>query len=335
MSRTIGFTSADAARVRFGLSCLWEVLASVRVLREPGNHSVHLPWVRRVQPVIDARLGVHAPQDLGAAFDLLGELVGSGVQGHYAPDLLTPPPTSLEPSIETELQTLVSTPPEVVRQQLAHLRGRWTPRLQALSDEPARGLEALADVVALYWESCLAPYWSRITAVAEAEVFHRGQQQAADGTATLLNDLHERVRWDGARLTVSGTTCLGAHDLEGGGLCLVPSVFVWPSVLVVADGHTAQLAFPVPGDRHPLGARLRDAEGRWNGVLGRSKARLLAVLENPLSTTDAADRLALVRQCDVGAPRCAAGRRTGANSAVGTSDPQRSDRRSRRPARSR
>ena len=128
--------------------------------------------------------------------------------------------------------------------------------------------------------------------MAEAEVFLRGQQQAADGTATLLNDLHDRVRWDGARLTVSGTTCLGAHDLEGGGLCLVPSVFVWPSVLVVADGHTAQLAFPCRGIGtlwEPGSATPRGLEG----VLGRSKARLLAVLENPLSTTDAAARLAL------------------------------------------
>ena len=256
------------------------------------------------------------------------------MQGHYAPDLLTPPPTSLEPSIETELQTLVGTPPEVVRQQLAHLRGRWTRGCRRSSDDPARGLEALADVVALYWESCLAPYWSRITAVAEAEVFHRGQQQAADGTATLLNDLHERVRWDGARLTVSGTTCLGAHDLEGGGLCLVPSVFVWPSVLVVADGHTAQLAFPCrgigtlwePGFATPKGLE------RVLGTIEGQAARRVGepTLHNGCRWTTRA-----VRQCDVGAPRCAAGRRTGADAAIGTSDPQCSDCRGGRPSRGR
>ena len=256
------------------------------------------------------------------------------MRGHYAPDLLTPAPTSLEPSIETELQTLVATPPEVVRQQLAHLKGRWTPRLQELSDEPTRGLEALADVVALYWETCLAPYWSRITAVAEAEVFLRGQQQAAAGTAALLNDLHERVRWDGARLTVSGTACLGAHDLEGGGLCLVPSVFVWPSVLVVADGYTAQLAFPCRGIGtlwEPGFAAPRGLEG----VLGRSKAGLLAVLENPLSTTDAAGRIALSVSATsehLAALRAAG---LGADPAIGTSDAQCSDCRGRRPPRGR
>ena len=86
--------------------------------------------------------------------------------------------------------------------------------------------------------------------------------------------------------------CLGAHDLEGGGLCLVPSVFVWPSVLVVADGHTAQLAFPCRGIGSLWQPGFATPKG-LEGVLGRSKARLLAVLENPLSTTDAAARLAL------------------------------------------
>ncbi|MQA77708.1 MAG: helix-turn-helix domain-containing protein [Streptosporangiales bacterium] len=292
MTRTIGFTSRDAAQVRFGLSCLWEVLASLRVLREPSSHSVHLPWVRQVRPQVEVHLAGAADAEVRRAFNLLGDLVGSGVHGHYAPDLLTPPPTSLEPSIETELHALIQTPSDVVHEQLAHLRDRWTPRLQEFADDPARRLERLADVIARYWHTCLVPYWPRIIAMADAEVFLRSQQQAVDGTAALLNDLHDRVRWNGESLTVAGTACLGAHDLEGGGLCLVPSVFVWPSVLVVADSPTAQVAFPCRG----VGTL-------WHGgsptpralerVIGRSKARLLTVLHTPLSTTDAAARLGL------------------------------------------
>lgn len=292
MARTIGFTSHDAARVRFSRSCLWEVLASVRVLREPANHSVHLPWVRQVRPRVASRLGPNAAPEARAAFALLGDLVGSGIHRHYSPDLLTPPPTSLEPSIETELDVLVRTPADMVRHQLSYLRGRWTPSLQAMYDDPENHLVALADVVDRYWHAALAPFWAPITAVAEAEVFMRGVQQAAAGTAVLLNDLHDRVRWNGASLEVSGTACLGERELDGGGLCLVPSVFVWPGVLVVADGHTAQLAYPCRG------------VGKvWEGgfpsrvaleqVLGRSKTRLLCALQAPASTTDAAARVQL------------------------------------------
>ncbi|GAB3748961.1 helix-turn-helix domain-containing protein [Microlunatus parietis] len=292
MSRTIGFTAQDAARVRFGRSCLWETVASIRVLRHPAGHGVHRPWVRRVRPELD-RLLARVPERTGAAFALLGDLVGSGALGHYMPDLLTPPPVSLEPSLAAELEQLAGTPAEVVRSQLAYLRDRWTPRLQAMADDPAGWLARLADVVASYWEVALAPDWSRVSAVADAEVFHRARQQAADGTSALLNDLHERVGWDGRQLTVSGTRCLGARDLEGGGLCLVPSVFVWPTVLVVADEQTAQLAFPCRGIGTLWEADESGPPGALEEVLGRSKARLLAVLQAPLSTTEAAARVEL------------------------------------------
>lgn len=274
--RTIEFGIGDATNVRFGASALWEVVTSLRVLRDPAHHPVHLPWVRRVRPL-----------DL----PLLADLVGSSVQRHYMPDLLTPTPTSLTTSIDDDLDRLLSTPPAEVRAQLEHLRDRWTPRLQALHDDPSR-LSEVADQIARYWELCLAPYWARITAVNEAEVFDRGQQLAGEGTAAVLNDLHERVRWDGAELTVSGTRCFGAQALDGGGLCLVPSVFVWPSVLVVADDETAQLAYPARGVATVWEGGFPAAPA-LEGVLGRSKARLIAALHSPLSTTAVARELDL------------------------------------------
>lgn len=274
--RTIEFGIGDVTNVRFGASAMWEVVTSLRVLRDPSHHPVHLPWVRRVPPL-----------DL----PLLADLVGSSVQRHYMPDLLTPTPTSLTTSIDDDLERLLRTPPAEVRAQLEHLRGRWTPRLQALYDEPAR-LSDVADQLARYWELCLAPYWARITAVNEAEVFDRGQQLAGEGTAAVLNDLHQRVGWDGAELTVSGTRCFGAQALDGGGLCLVPSVFVWPSVLVVADEETAQLAYPPRGVATVWEGGFPAAPA-LEAVLGRSKARLIAALHSPLSTTAVARELDL------------------------------------------
>lgn len=292
MGRTIGFTSRDAARVRFGRSCLWEVLASMRVLREPANHSVHLPWVRQVRPNVEARLGADAAPQLHSAFALLRDLVGSGIHGHYAPDLLTPAPTTLVPSIEAELAELVVAPDDVVRDQLDLLRDRWTPALQEMYDDPRGHLMVLADVVERYWNAALAPFWARITDVVEAEVFLRGQQQAAQGTAVLLNDLHDRVQWDGASLEVSGTLCLGERQLDGGGLCLVPSIFVWPGVLVVADEDTAQLAYPCRAVG-TIWERGLPCSPALEHVLGRSKARLLTALQTPASTTEAAGRVQL------------------------------------------
>lgn len=283
MVRSLRFTSRDAANIRFGRSCLWEVLASLRVLRDPAHHSVHLPWVRRVAP----RLAY--PPD---GFGLLRDLVGSGVRGDYAPDLLTPAPTSLDPSIEDELRVLRDTSPAVVGEQLDHLRGRWTSRLRAAAEDPERALEQVAEAVRWYWTAVLEPFWAQVTAVADAEVFRRGRQQAGHGTTVMLDDLHERIRWDGSTLTVAGTRCLGARDLEGGGLCLVPSAFVWPSVLVVVEGRTAQLAFPCRGVG-TLWTPGFETPRALEQVLGRSKARLLALLDTPLSVSEAAARAGL------------------------------------------
>jgi hypothetical protein len=88
VARTIGFSTDDTGRVRFGVSCMWEVLTSLRVLRESTQNAVHLWWTRRTMPVVRREV-----PDLG----LLADLVGSGVRGDYAPDFLTPLPGSLDP----------------------------------------------------------------------------------------------------------------------------------------------------------------------------------------------------------------------------------------------
>ena len=44
------FTADDVARLRFAFSPLWELVMSLRVLRAPSRHSLHLPWLRAVRP---------------------------------------------------------------------------------------------------------------------------------------------------------------------------------------------------------------------------------------------------------------------------------------------
>lgn len=53
------FTVSDVARTRFALSPLWEVVAGVRVLKSPGEHPLHRPWIeqaRRRLAGLDLRL---------------------------------------------------------------------------------------------------------------------------------------------------------------------------------------------------------------------------------------------------------------------------------------
>ena len=80
---SIGLSAGAVARIRFAVSCLWEVMSSVRVMREPGGHAVHLPWVTKVRPRL-AAVGL-----VGADTGLLWQLVRA--RPDYVPDFLTPP----------------------------------------------------------------------------------------------------------------------------------------------------------------------------------------------------------------------------------------------------
>jgi hypothetical protein len=230
----IGLSAGGVARVRFALSCLWEVMAGVRVLRDPGRHALHLPWANRVRP----RLAEAGQLDPGTS--LLRHLVPPAPG--YLPDFLTPPPAGLTPDLDQELAVLRATPPDTVRAQLDLCPGPRPAAVAALYADPEAGLRRLTDEIAAYWRVAVARDWPRIRAVLDAEVFHRARRLAEDGAAGLLNDLHERVRWEGDALLISQRHCAAPDVPDGRGLVLVPSVFVWPSVLSIAAGDVPQLA---------------------------------------------------------------------------------------------
>ncbi|WP_229830880.1 ArsR/SmtB family transcription factor [Actinoplanes ianthinogenes] len=60
----MSMSPADLAGVRFAISPAWEVVASLRVLRDPGAHAVHLPWVTRHRDAVLAAPGLRELRDL-------------------------------------------------------------------------------------------------------------------------------------------------------------------------------------------------------------------------------------------------------------------------------
>lgn len=278
----IGLSAGAAAHIRFAISCLWEVAASVRVLRDPFNHSVHLPWVRRVRGrLIDE--GLIGEAEAGLLWQLIPAAPG------YLPDFLTPAPGGLVPDLTAELTTLRATPASTVRADLDLYAGPRTPAVAALYADPEAGLRRLAALVERYWRIALAPDWPRIRILLDAEVFGQARRLAQDGAAALLNDLHEQVRWRDETVSISQRHCTASDVPYGGGLVLIPSVFAWPSVLSVATGAAPQLAYPARGVATLWESPPR-ASGALAAVLGQGRARLLAEMGSPLSTTELARR---------------------------------------------
>jgi DNA-binding transcriptional ArsR family regulator len=277
----IGLSAGAVARIRFAVSCLWEVAASLRVLRDPGDHAVHLPWARRVRPRL-AQAGL-IDTDTGLLWRLVPAATG------YQPDFLTPPPTGLTPDLAGELAVLCATPPDTVREQLDLGPGRHAPVLAQLYADPEAGLRRLAGEVEEYWRIALAPDWPRIRVLLDAEVSARARRLAEDGAAGLLNDLHEKVGWEGDTLRIVQRHCAAPDLPDGPGLVLVPSVFVWPSVLSVLAGEVPQLAYPARG-LGTLWERVAATPDALAAVLGRGRAHLLTELAAPVSTTELARR---------------------------------------------
>ncbi|WP_329192285.1 MULTISPECIES: ArsR/SmtB family transcription factor [unclassified Streptomyces] len=276
------FTARDLARTRFALSPLWEVVASVRILRDPGRHAVFRPWS---EPT-GRRLAAERLD-----WSLLADLVPDPPRG--IPLFVAPPPTTPLADLGTELAVLRATPAEQVR---AGLDGRLAPRsarLDALREDPERGLGRLAELIGAYWEIALAPYWPRMRSLLEGDVLRRARLLAEGGADRLLGDLDPAVGWDEDTLRVGHHYARGTRRLHGRGLLLVPSVFAWPHVFTITTpGWQPTLRYPPLGVA-TLWERRTTVTEPLAAVIGRTRARLLAELDTPASTIELARRTAM------------------------------------------
>ncbi|MFF0295463.1 DUF5937 family protein [Kitasatospora sp. NPDC004615] len=278
----VTFSVRDLARTRFALSPLWEVVAGVRVLKHPAEHPLHRPWSTRAH----RRLA-----DSGLDWRLLADLVPDPPR--LIPAFLAPPPTTSVPDLRLELSVLRATPPELVRSGLDGPRAPRSERIDRLRAEPRRGLAELAELIDAYWEIALAPHWPRIRSLLEGDILHRARLFAEHGADRLLGDLGTDITWDENTLYVGHRHTRGTGHLAGRGLLLVPSVFVWPRVFsLITPNWQPTLRYP-PRAVATLWERRTALPDPLAAVLGPTRARLLAELDTPASTTALADRTAL------------------------------------------
>jgi hypothetical protein len=279
----LSFTAHDLTHIRFAFSPLWEVVASVRVLKNPADHPLHLPWTTQARQ----RLA-----ESGLDWQMLSDLVP--VPTRAIAGFVTPPPSTPVPDLDLELASLRATPPERVRAILDGMPGPRPAGLDPVYADPADGLVRLTRIIRGYWDLVLAPYWPRMLTLLEGDVLYRARRLTEGGTNRLFADLDPQVSWDRDTLYVVNLYFTRSVQLSGRGLLLVPSVFVWPRVFAKLDGPwQPTLRYPPRGV-----ARLWERDGAdlpqaLAAVLGRSRTLLLTELDTPASTTDLARRTGL------------------------------------------
>lgn len=272
------FTPDDVARLRFAFSPMWELVVSLRVLRAPARHSLHLPWLRAVGP----RLRRIDLTDLFALVPVNG----------YMPDFLTPPPETPLPDFAAELERVRSTPPDVAYEEAAWVETPDPAALARFIDDPAAGVRRVADRLQEYWTVALEEFWPRIHGLLEADVMWRARTLAAGGARELFADLHPSVAWHGDRL-VAAKSCAYDGDLGGEGLVLVPSAFSWPGVAVMYEPYRPMLCYPARGVGTLWSDGAACTPGALAALIGRTRAKVLTSLAEPVSTTALARRLGL------------------------------------------
>ncbi|MFL6110063.1 MAG: ArsR family transcriptional regulator [Catenulispora sp.] len=284
MPATLSFTAEELALVRFSVSPMWEVLTSFRVLSRPGLHPVHGPWFDQVRP------------RLAAAGLLTGRLAALFQAEGYVPDFLNPAPPCAAPGLAEELAAIRATPGERLSVDLdcyaAEIAGGpRQPFVERLRAHREQALGELAGEIEQYFAIALAPYWSRIRTLLDADIYHRARQVAEHGAARLFNELHPDVSWNSGTLQMLHRRRVLCRDDTAPGLILVPSAFIWDQVLTrAAPGDVPQLCYGARGVGTLFDRRAPGTSAAVAAVLGRSRALLLAELAAPASTTELAAR---------------------------------------------
>lgn len=272
---TFRLPDAAVADVRFGLSPLVETTLSLRVLARPERFPLQVPWERRAR----ARLG-----------DVDEETLRGLINEHgHTPDCLTPPPTRLSPRATDEFTALRLLDPDVLTSDIEDVTGAPT--------SLGRGHRLVHRVVSAiegYWHACLEPDWPRMRAVMEADIAYRGRVIAVRGMPTALDELSPTVSLHGDSLEVRSRWGYD-HVVEVGDrpLWLMPTMFSTRAAYPGRADHPPMVMYPARGQ----GGMWSDAPDvdpdAVTSLVGRARARILRLLDEPLSTTQLATRLSV------------------------------------------
>lgn len=261
--------------IRFAVSPLWETQAAVQAFADERGRAYHAPWMRTVHASA-ARLEWAA---------LLAVLPRHG----YVPDFLTPPPPTSMPTLASQLEQIRATDPaQVVREiQWCHdtVHHEHSRRLLAsMIADPQHARDQLAAMLYDAWATLVEPYWARIQMLLDRDIAERSRALAQHGLRRVLAELDPKIRWTRHGLVLPDRSDRTVKVGERG-LVLMPSAYLWPNVAaIVEEPWQPTIVYPAEGISGLWQAPQVTPEA-LSRLLGRTRARVLAALDQPLSTT--------------------------------------------------
>ncbi|MER6008721.1 DUF5937 family protein [Nonomuraea angiospora] len=274
----IEVTPQDLVATRFAISPLIETMHAQWVLAGRLEAGVHGRWAARWRGTYRELERAHPV--LRAADAISGNRRGTNVA------FIAPPPTAVNVPFEAELAAMRRTPLEQAHAEIA----------RALTGRPAAGgvrellagprvVERFADAYEALWTEIVSHDWPRFRAILQRDVAHRAGRLAAYGWAAALEDLSPQVHWrPRGQIEVELTSLHGLRRLGGKGLLFLPSAFTTAVGAYLEDAWPYAMIYPARGAAAVPAA----ADADLSALIGRSRARILAELAEPATTTQLA-----------------------------------------------
>src|SRR5262245_30888369 len=247
----------------------------------PGDFAQGTPaaWLRR-HDLARRRLG--RDHDLRPLLTLLAA-------GPYFPDFLTPTSESVLGDVERELDEIRATPSERARAEIEQTLSACRRPLEAAVERRLRSPDAgnqLADLLGHVWEALLAPSWPLIRDVLERDVLHRSRSLARGGLTALFDDLAPLITLAEPELHIQCQDVEATRVLDGSGLLLRPSAFIWPYAAASLDpAQPAELMYPARGVAALFFSEPKNHEAALGTLIGATRAQILTMLNEPMHTS--------------------------------------------------
>jgi hypothetical protein len=270
---------ADLQRVRFAYSPLFEAAQSLHRLHSAQVTEPHRGWFEAVRGLA-GRLDTEVLRAAVPPRGQLARLFFLGVSEGTT-------------TIDQQLRQLAQYPPDRLKDDLDEVwrNEQPTPAAQSLAAEGATGPRRLAEDLRHYWEAAVQPYWGQIHALLDGDIAHRASKMAHGGIAQMIAGLHPTVTLTRDAIVVRSPSHR-EHYLAGAGLLLVPSVFVWPNILVDdRPGQPTRLIYSARGVGSLWQSRPPSEGDALASLVGRTRAAMLDRLALPQSTVDLARKL--------------------------------------------
>ncbi|MFC5830138.1 ArsR/SmtB family transcription factor [Nonomuraea insulae] len=274
---TIEVVPQDLMASRFAISPLIETMHAQWVLAGRYPAGANGPWVARWRETY-LRLVREYPALRAAA-------VISGNKGDANADFIAPPPTAVDVPFEVELAAMRATPLGQAHGEIERVLAK-RPSAPGWARELLLGpevVERFAQAYEALWRHVLSHEWPRFRAILQRDVAQRAGRLAAYGWQAALEDLSPNVHWHPSGRIEIGLSS-GVRRLDGKGLLFLPSAFMNNIGVYLEHAWPYAMVYPARG----LAAQPPVPDADLSALIGRSRARILAELAEPATTTQLA-----------------------------------------------